>query len=133
MYRNYLTVFLLVALIASLSACKSNPFEAAETVEQKAYAAFGVFVVAQVQVGDILQNPAIPDDVKLRVQRAEQTARPVANSLVDAALEVETIREQLEAGEGTEERLAIATQNLLQWQLRLTPLLRNLSEAIRSV
>lgn len=127
---------LLLALvaIASLPGCAtvSAPTKAAETVEQKAFAVYGTFVIFEEAGADIVENTSLPLDVRRAVQNTDRTAKPVADALVAAALEAQRIRLQVEAGANTVERLDIATANLERWIARAGPLIDNLVAAVRN-
>lgn len=114
--RPLMLVFLLaialpVALL--LPGCGiTAPVKQAETVEQKAYALYGTYVIFQVKAAELVQDPATPENVKQDLRDADKAAYPLAESLVDASLEVEAIRQQIAIGLTTEARLTIAISNL---------------------
>ncbi len=132
---RYRRAFLALALVAfTLPGCAtiSGPVEAAETVEQKAFAIYGTFVVFEEIAVGVVQNPQIPRDLRQAVQNADRTAKPVVDGLLDATLEAQTIRVQVEAGTNTVERLAIVTANLEDWIDRAIPVVSNLTRAVRT-
>ena len=129
---NYQTAWLLLVVNALfLSACQSaNPIGAAETAEQRAYAAYGTFVIFQEKAADLAEDANIPRGVKLRIIAAEERAKPVAESLLDAYTEFLVIKAEFDAGETTEQRVITASNQLNNWITRLAPLV---NELIRNV
>lgn len=130
---NYQTAWLLLILNALfLSACQSaNPIAAAETDEQRAYAAYGTFVIFQEKAADLAEDANIPRGARLRIISAEERARPVAESLLEAYVEFITIRAEFDAGETTEARLVTAANSLNNWVTRLAPLVNELVRNIK--
>lgn len=123
---------LLAMVMLSGAMCQGvNPVAEAETNEQRAYAAYGTFVIFQEKAVDLVNLPSISDSVKLRIIQAEELAKPVADDLLDAINEVEDIREQLAAGETTADRVLIASNNLNNWINRLLPLVNNLIREVK--
>lgn len=126
---------MLIALLvlSALPGCAtvSAPVDAAETVEQKAFALYGTFVVFEELGATIVENRAIPLDVRRAIQSADQRAKPLADGLLDATFEVQSIRLQLEAGTNTVERLDIATAELENWVTRAGPVIARLVAAVR--
>ena len=124
-------VFAWMLPLLFVAGCQSaNPIAAAETNEQRAYAAYGTFVIFQEKAADLAEDPAIPNGVKLRIIAAEERAKPVADSLLDAYAEFLAIKAQFDAGQSTEEAVLIASNNLNDWITRLAPLV---NELIRNV
>jgi hypothetical protein len=113
--RPLILAFLLaiaVPVVLILPGCGSNPVQQAETTEQKAYALYGTYVIFQEKAAELVQDTATPDSVKQALRDADKAAYPVAESLVEAVIEVESIRQQIASGLTSEERLTIAIQNL---------------------
>lgn len=127
---DYRYAWLLLWLVA-LSGCQSaNPMRAAETPEQRAYAAYGTFVIAQETAADLVEQQNIPRGVRLRIIQAEERAKPVADSLLDAYTEYLIIKAEFDAGDTSEQRLVIAANNLDDWVTQLAPLV---AELLRNV
>lgn len=80
------------AVLFTLQGCAANPVAEAETVEQKAYALYGVYVIAQGKAAALFKDPAVPEKVKAALKMANDTSYPVSVSLVDATQEVGEIR-----------------------------------------
>ena len=131
MKRNYQTAWLLLIMVA-LAGCKgANPIAAAETSEQRAYAAYGTFVIMQEKAVDLARNETLSRSVRLGIINAEERAKPVADSLLGAINEYEAIRAQLDAGTTTEDQMVIASNNLNNWVSRLIPLTTQLIAAVQ--
>ena len=121
----------LLLLLTALAGCQSaNPIAAAETPEQRAYAAYGTFVIAQETAADLVEDTSIPRGVKLRIIAAEERAKPVADSLLDAYMGFLIIKAEFEAGETSEQRFLSATRELDDWVTQLAPLV---AELLRNV
>lgn len=130
--QQQLQYLLLLWVMLALQACGSaNPLARAETTEQRAYAAYGTFVIIEEQAAKAVSSGELPRSAVVRIGDADARAKPVADSLLEAVLEFEQIRDEFEAtGEG-EDRLIAATNNLNNWVTRLTPLINNLAAAIK--
>lgn len=78
---------LFLSLIAlGLTACGVNPFQGAETIQQKGYASYGTFVILEEQAAAVAQDPAVPENVKQALRDADKEAKPVADDLHDVLL-----------------------------------------------
>lgn len=107
-------------------ACK----DVATTLEVCAYANYGTFVVVEEFANSVAQDPALPDRMRQRIIRADEVAKPVADSLYGALREYTKIRAEVQAGKSTEEKLLIATANLNKWVTQAAPLIRGLVDAV---
>lgn len=67
-------------LLLSFAGC------AGSTLETRADAAYGSFVVAEQAAAQAIQSPAISDSVKLKIQKDEAAAKPLSDSLEAAIL-----------------------------------------------
>ena len=129
---DYRYAWLLLCFTALLQGCAgSNPIAAADTPEQRAYAAYGTFVIAQETAADLVEDASIPDGVRLRIISAEERAKPVADSLLDAYTEYLIIKAEFDAGDTSESRLVIAANNLDDWVTQLAPLVAELLRNIK--
>lgn len=128
---NFRLAFIAFAALA-LSACASitAPVKTAETVEQKAYALYGTFVVFEEQGAALILDARTPLAVSRAIQRADAAVKPVADSTISAALELQRIRTAVLAGNSNTERLTIAATNLENYVARLEPLIANLVAAV---
>lgn len=113
--RPLMLAFLLaiaVPVTLMVPGCVNSPVQQAETPEQKAYALYGTYVIFQEKAAELVQDPTTPEKVKEALREADKVAYPVAESLVDAVMEVEAIRRQVSEGVTPEEKLTIAISNL---------------------
>lgn len=87
----------------ALVACESiNPVGKAETLEQRAYAVYGMYTLFAEKAADLAENDALPNSVRLGLVEAEERASPVVTSLLNAAEDMQalnnsTTRTSLEA------------------------------------
>ena len=128
---DYRYAWLMLWLFALAGCQGANPIRAAETPEQRAYAAYGTFVIAQETAADLVEDQAIPRGVRLRIISAEERAKPVADSLLDAYTEYLIIKAEFDAGDTSEQRLVIAANNLDDWVTQLAPLVAELLRNIK--
>jgi hypothetical protein len=96
--------------------CGVNPVQTAQTPLQKAYATYGVLVVAEIQAAKFVKDTSVPIELRRAVQEADKIAKPNADALLDVAVEAEGIYATVASGEPTiEGRLNAVNQNLLYW------------------
>ena len=124
---------LLLMLVVALAGCKAaNPIAAAETPEQRAYAAYGTFVIFQEKAADIVEDQTLSRNIRLSVAQAEQRARPVAESLIATYVEFIEVKAEFDAGDPTAEaRLVQVSTSLNDWVNRLAPLINELVRNVR--
>lgn len=120
-------------MLATVGCASISPIPIAKTLEQKVYATYGSFVVFEVQAAELIKSPDVPPEVKTLIRQADAVAKPAADSMFDAAVELIKIKGELEAGQTTEERVLIATQNLNRWYLEAEPKITALVTAIKEV
>jgi hypothetical protein len=122
---------LLVAVAGLVVACaQMNPLSRAETVEQKAFAAYGTFVIVEEQAAKLVASGQLSANTVQAIAEADARAKPVADSLVDATLEFAAIKAEFEAGGTGEEQFVSAMNNLNSWIERVLPLITNLKSAV---
>lgn len=122
---------MLVAVVG-LTGCKSlNPVRAAETSEQRAYALYGSFIVYEEAATKLIQDPEVPESLKDGIRELDSVTKPVADSLIDAAVTVLQIRAEVAAGETDRERLIIAIENLDRYINEAAPRIKALGTAVR--
>lgn len=132
-HNRYVAFYVMLLLVGLQGCAGTNPIAAAETNEQRAYAAYGTFVIMQEKAADIVEGTDIPRGAKLRVIGAEERAKPIADSLLDAYTEYLVIRAEYEAGQTSEERFITAANSLDNWVTQLVPLLNELIRNIKGV
>lgn len=128
---NWVYSLALVLLATALSACATiNPISSAKTVEQKVYATYGSFVVFEQQAAALMQSPDVPIEVKRAIQQADAIAKPAADQLFDATVALIKVKAELAAGTTTDEKVLIATNNLLRWYADAAPKIQALVGAV---
>lgn len=80
-----------IIMSVSLAACSGinlqiNPFGPADSLEQRAFAAYGAFVVAEEQAVILVRDKRIPVSVRKAIQQADRVAKPAADALLQAAV-----------------------------------------------
>lgn len=106
-------------------ACSSK-----ESLEVCASAVYGTFVIFEEFGRSVAEDPKLPNGARQAIIRADEVAKPVADSLLGAFNEYRMIRAQLAVGKTTEEKLLVATSNLNRWITEAAPLIRNLVNAV---
>lgn len=136
-----------VAVLAApmlLTGCPINPVRQAETFEQKAFALYGTYVIFQGKAAELVQDPVTSERVKQGLRDADKAAYPVAESLVDAAITVNDIREIIEdckdltmpeanpsCTPSNERRLENAITNLGTIYFTAQPIILNLAATVK--
>jgi hypothetical protein len=134
--RPLMLAFLLALSIPAVllvSGCQNAPVQQAESVEQKAYALYGTYVIFQEKAAELVQDSTTPEGMKQTLRDADRVAYPVAESLVDAVVEVESIRQQVAAGMTPEEKLTLAISNLSTIYFSAAPKLLAVVAAVKGV
>jgi len=130
--RTYTTWVVFALSVLVLQACSIlDPMRAAETTEQRAFAAYGTYVIFVERAAELMDSPALSDDNKLRIIAAVETSTTVTGELFNAMSEYEAAKALLDQGQTTEERVLIASQNLNSWVEKAMPLIQNLISAIQ--
>lgn len=131
LYNRYLSFYVLLLLVGLQGCASTNPIAAAETAEQRAYAAYGTFVIFQEKAVDLVGEESISSNVRLRIIEAEERAKPVADSLLDAYVEFLAVKAEFNAGNTTQERLVAAATSLDDWVTRLAPMINELIRTLQ--
>lgn len=114
---------------AALSGCASvpNPVAAAETPDQKAFALYGQYTILVETAADLVEDPRVPNPVKLRIQQADARLTPAVIPMGGAARQYRDYRELLAearaAGQG--DRAESLAESLAAWETRLQELTVN--------
>lgn len=123
---------LVATFMMGMSGCQTpNPNEAAGTdPERQAFALYGEFTIVERRGAELIQNPSVPDSVKQGIQDVDARAKPLADGLLGAALNVQAIRYELAAGDDNNQKLVIAITNLDKWTDDFQPVMEDLREAV---
>lgn len=116
---------ILLALICTLAVvgCASQKalLAEAQTPEEKAYALYGSFVVYEEVAATVVQDATTPASVKDALKKVDETAKPAADAMQDAARTVIKVQAQLAAGGTPEQKLQVVTDNLISWIVEAEP------------
>ncbi len=69
-----------------------NAVAAADTVEQRAFALYGSFVVVEEQAAVLVRNKAIPKGIRKAIQAADAKAKPLADRVRSLAVQLNAAR-----------------------------------------
>jgi len=118
---------LMIAMTTLQGCAIADPYNAAVTPEQQAYAIYGTFTIFEEAAVGLVQDTAVPLNVRQAIQRADRQAKPIMDALLDAALEVNRARQ--EVGSGGD--IAVTLVALEAALTRSGPALANLIAAIK--
>lgn len=105
-----------VAGAFALHGCASNPVAAANTLDQKAYAIYGTFVIVEEQGAKLVSDPTTPAAIKAAIRSTDARAKPTADALTTALHQYDTAVASVKAGgPGTAGALSTAQANLTTW------------------
>lgn len=85
-------VFSLVAILVLIAACTGTTVRP-KTSEQQAFYLYGTFVVAEEAGARLVSNPAVPEEIKSHIRALDSVAKPAADLMFEAALQVGAVRE----------------------------------------
>lgn len=123
---NFTQALLLIILVGCAN---SNPIERAQTIEQKAYAVYGTYIILLEQVADFAENENIPIDLRLKVIDAQQ----LTNFPVENFLELLMMYSDLIHSENVNpHELENMTLNIEEGITDITPMLTSLATLLRS-
>src|SRR5919112_2260299 len=139
--RWSLATMLAIGLCLQGAACQrvgdnpANPIGAAcndvsANLQECAYATYATFVVIEELALKVAQDQVVPDAARQRIVRADERAKPVADSLYDALRQYERIRVEVSQGKSNAEKLLTVTANLNKWVTEAAPLVRALVDAV---
>ena len=109
--------FLILVVVASCASI--NPVGKAETLEQKAYAVYGTYVVFAEKAADLAENDALPRSIRLGLVNAEERASPVVISLLNAAEDMQALNN------------STTRTSLESWIDRALPLINDLVRSVK--
>ena len=127
--RQLFAFYCLLLLIGLEGCAASNPLAQAETVEQKAYAAYGTFVIAEEQAAKLVSSGQLNNSQIIAIGKADERAKAVVDDLIAAMLEFEEIKDEFKRFGTGEQRYINSMNDLNNWTARLVPLINNLLAA----
>jgi hypothetical protein len=123
----------LVVLLPVLGACTALGLTSGQTGEQRASALLGDFTLYQKASLQVGSDETVLPEVRKRVLDAAIAAKPAADELDKALRQYRLIKRQLEAGETTDQKVAIAAVNLQNWIQQVGPLVTQLRTLVEGV
>lgn len=121
----------LVLICVVLVACTVDPVKTAQTPEQKAFAAYGMFVVFEEQAGKLASDPATPTVVKTNLRLADSVAKPAMDELYTATQVVISMEVALGSGVTTQAQVDAALLNLSSLIISTQPKIDALVTAVK--
>lgn len=120
-YDSFLLgVWISFVMVFVMVGCESiNPVGKAETLEQRAFAVYGTYVIFAEQAADLAENDALPRSVRLALVTAEERASPVINSLLNAVQDLQALNS------------STTRTSLESWVDRALPLINDLVRSVR--
>lgn len=134
---TFLMLAFMVSLTVSISGCTAYnstlPFSVAETVEQRAFAAYGTFVITEERAVAIVRNPKIPKYIRKRIQTADRIAKPLADKLRQSAVFLVKLRQDFKSGKVKEIVLTETTAQVSEDLAKFEPVMTNLTKSLEGV
>lgn len=123
--------FVAVALLA-LTSCAANPVRQAETLEQRAYASYGTFVILEESVVRLTApGSQLPREMQLAMIGGVERAQPVVDTLRTTLNEYQTTRADFEAQRVDATAFDVVVDNLGTWVTRAEGVVSDLKAAVR--
>ena len=130
--RQFQTYFLLAIMLLLQACAGASPIAKAETIEQRAFATYGTFVIIEEQAAKLVSSGQLPDSAVRAIARADSQVKSVADALLDTTLEFVVIRVEFEAGATTEEKFVRTMNELNGWIERTRPLIATLITVVNN-
>lgn len=131
MIRRVASVWGIVAILAISACAQFNPIAQANTVEQKALAAYGSLVIGVEQIAELVRPRTLPSDVQARLIALGEKSGALAKSGLAAYNEAQSARAAFVTNAGSEGRLTAAVNSLDRWVTDAEPVVTDLKSAIR--
>lgn len=124
------TLAVVLSLFALTACGLTQPYEAAETPSQRAYAVSATFNVVLQSARDIVVDETLPASVRQVAQNAVLRTVPVVDELDKAVTAFVVERAKLVNAETTEEKMDVVSANLDHWLVLAEQALADLAAAI---
>lgn len=122
----------LVAMVAVLSACAGSPIKVAQTVEQKAYATYGTFVIFEEQAVKLTAPSSnLAPSTKAQIIAGVQKAQPAVDTMLKALNQAEAAKADFDAQKIDKTKFQIVVDSLGSWVQQATPLVASLVSVVR--
>lgn len=100
------------ALAVLVSCTTTNPIAVATDIEQRAFAMYGSFVIAEEQGAKLATDSRVPLSVRVAIKRADNAAKPAADALLQVLKTYEEVAQSFKIGATTHSTLNTAADNL---------------------
>lgn len=135
--RPLMLAFLLaiaVPVTFLLPGCGTNsPIQQAESLEQKALATYGSYVIVKEQAAKLYADPVTPDSVKAALKAANDVAREPLELLYKSVITYKELQEAVAVGTATEAEMQEAAEALLRLYLEAGPALKSFEDEVHKV
>lgn len=132
MFTRVKSLVATVAFAVALSGCAGSPIKVAQTVEQKAYAAYGTFVIVEEQAVKLTAPSSnLSVSQKQAIISATQKAQPAVDTMVVALAKAEAAKADFDAQKIDKPAFQVVVDNLASWVQQATPLVAGLLSAVR--
>lgn len=135
----YMALFLPFAAlsIAVLPACGAitevSAVAQAETLEQRAFALYGTFVVLEERAADIVEDRRVPVETRKRIQDLDKITKPAADIVLNAAKQLAEARTAYQHSTGTADKVAALSTSLAGALATLQPRITAFVQLIEGV
>ncbi len=123
--------------VASLGGCATanqiNAIASAESVEQRAFALYGSFVVLEERAAELVQDRSIPKATRKRIQLADKVAKPLADRVRGLAVDLNAARLAYNTSLTGAEKVTAAVNALSAALAQLAPAVAELSASLKVV
>ena len=130
-------VAFIATFIVLLAGCASigfkTPIEQAQSVEQRAYAIYGTYVVTQERAASLVRSGRLKRIYILRIKQADKIAKPAADAVLELTTDVIKTRKLLKTDKSKTARLEILVDSLNNAITNLKPKLTALVKAVEQV
>lgn len=125
-------IVLSLLVVTFVTACVNSPIQVAQTVEQKAYATYGTFVIVEEQAVKLTASAStLSPQVKSSIINAMQRAQPAVDTMMSGFNQYQTARADFEAQKIGQPAFQVVVDNLGKWVTQAEPLVTNLQSAVR--
>lgn len=122
----------LVAMALAVTACAGSPIKIAQTVEQKAYAAYGTYVITQEHAAELTSpTSTLSQTVKVAIIQAAQRTQPVVDSMLKGFQQYQAARADFDAQKIDQPTLNVAVNNLDSWVTKASAVIGDLIVAVK--
>lgn len=127
-----MTRFVSLVLALALVGCAGSPLKVAQTTEQKAYALYGTFVIAEEQAAKLSAPTSnLSPQAKGAIIAASQKAQPAVDAMLKGLSQYEAARADFEAAKIDKPAFQVVVDKLAGWVQQATGLVNGLSTSLK--